>query len=408
MWTTLLGNIASWFSKTFFVGSFLPVSVYLLLNGVIAYFLFESFHTWADANFLASDAYSKFGIGVIMFLGVVVVAQVFTALNNSLRRLLEGRWPVLLVNLFSGLEGLRRYRIEKGIAAAAKLQSLLSKEQELSWKKDLAAASAEGRNTVLCFVVDHNFAKTMSRLRSLRDRNQIIPYETLEDGFTKLEVALRRYDPRKKCGDRYLLSELHEEFVRIVALAREHAEVEHLRLHTEKLLTFGQTLGPTRMGNIANAVQSFTARRYGCNFDLFWSNLQMTLEKDKDVYATLTEAKTMLDFHVACTWLTALSFLLWTGILWSGSPQRLWFTIVALLGPLLCYLIYRVATAQYRSFADVVMTSFDMYRFELLSRLHVALPSDSEDERRIWEALGDLAILEESEVSNIRYAHSNK
>ena len=408
MWTTLLGNFASWISKGFFFGSFLPLFVYLLLNGVIAYFLFESFHSWADANFWASENYSKFGVGVITFLGVFVLAQVFSSLNNSLRRILEGRWPALFMNLFSGPEGLRRRRIEKGIETAAKLQSQLSKEQELFWIKELARASARGRNTSAYFLGNRNIEQTMSKLRSRRNRNQLIPYHSLKDGFAQLETALGTHNSDKKCGDRQLLADLHGEFVRIVALAREHAEVEHLRLHTEKLLTFGQSLGPTRMGNIANAVQGFIARRYGCNLDLFWSNLQLTLQKDKDAYATLTEAKTMLDFHVSCTWLTVFSFLLWACILRFSSPQPSWFVVVALSGPLVCYLIYRVATAQYRSFADVVMTSFDMSRFELLSRLHVAMPSDSEDEREIWEALGNLAILEHSEVPNLRYIHSNK
>ena len=62
---------------------------------------------------------------------------------------------------------------------------------------------------------------------------------------------------------------------------------------------------------------------------------------------------------------------------------------------------YRAAAEQYRSFADVAMTSFDTFRLDLLRYMHLKLPTDVESERWIWENFDKLATF--GEDRNFQY-----
>jgi hypothetical protein len=79
------------------------------------------------------------------------------------------------------------------------------------------------------------------------------------------------------------------------------------------------------------------------------------------------------------------------------------FLLVAVGGPIMAYAWYRIAVAQYRTFADVLRTSIDLFRFDMLSDLHFALPADVSDERDVWETLHKLTQF--AEPINLHYQH---
>jgi hypothetical protein len=62
---------------------------------------------------------------------------------------------------------------------------------------------------------------------------------------------------------------------------------------------------------------------------------------------------------------------------------------------------YRAAAEQYRSFADVAMTTLDTLRFDLLKEMRIHPPADVEEERMIWENVDVLTTFGESR--NFRY-----
>jgi hypothetical protein len=162
-----------------------------------------------------------------------------------------------------------------------------------------------------------------------------------------------------------------------------------------------QELAPTKMGNVANSIQSYAVRRYHCNFEAIWSNVQRLVQKDDKAQASLQEAKTQLDFLVACCWLSLLSTALWAVIFAMVEPSRFGFLVTALVGPSIAYIWYRAAAEQYRSFADIAMTSLDAFRLDLLREMKLSAPTDVEEERYIWENIDRLSTY--GEARNFRY-----
>jgi hypothetical protein len=91
----------------------------------------------------------------------------------------------------------------------------------------------------------------------------------------------------------------------------------------------------------------------------------------------------------------------WAHIFFWIAPSRPGYLAAALGGPLVAYIWYRAAVEQYRSFADIVMTSFDSFRLQLLTDLHLRSPVDIDDEQFMWESLD--RVMTYGETWNFRY-----
>jgi hypothetical protein len=85
---------------------------------------------------------------------------------------------------------------------------------------------------------------------------------------------------------------------------------------------------------------------------------------------------------------------------------RLAFLFVALAGPLIAYAWYRAGVAQYRTFADVLRTSIDLFRFDLLNDLHIALPGDVPEEQALWDTLHRIHSFYEPQPLNYQHPKS--
>jgi hypothetical protein len=72
---------------------------------------------------------------------------------------------------------------------------------------------------------------------------------------------------------------------------------------------------------------------------------------------------------------------------------------IAVVGPLLAYVWYRVALQNYRAFANLLCASVDLFRTDLLKALRVPLPANAEQERLIWETIEQRLVF--GEHSNI-------
>ena len=79
----------------------------------------------------------------------------------------------------------------------------------------------------------------------------------------------------------------------------------------------------------------------------------------------------------------------WTFTLLYQYRQPLLFLGVAACGPPAVYTFYRLACQAYRVFADLIRTSVDVYRFQLLNDLHVAPPTGTREEEKLWDLLGN-------------------
>ena len=189
----------------------------------------------------------------------------------------------------------------------------------------------------------------------------------------------------------------------IMQSATECARTIDLRLNNQLMSSFGaQDVAPTAMGNISNTAKWYSVRRYHGNLELFWNTLQRVIQQDANAYFGLQESKAQLDFLVASCWLTTLWWAIWLAVLGVWGTSVIWFCVLALLGPAVTYLWYRAATEFYRSFVDVLTTTLDLFRIDLLRALGFQAPADVVDERELWSNLHRLSSFDDQPI-NLRY-----
>src|SRR5688500_10166149 len=108
MLSTFLGQLQTYFSKYFVVGSFCPILVFTFLNGATAYLLSQSWKAWVDGNVVNQGVGRGAFVVTSITVGMVLIAYVLSSLNTFLRQLLEGHWWNPLAKIFIPTQNRRR------------------------------------------------------------------------------------------------------------------------------------------------------------------------------------------------------------------------------------------------------------------------------------------------------------
>jgi hypothetical protein len=240
-------------------------------------------------------------------------------------------------------------------------------------------------------------AKELAVLNQKRLEYKVITAEDFEQPIALLE------DEFKKCwvdktdateletAAAYLLDEHMMMLLDRLDFANKEAEAAYVALYNKREFNYSRyRVAPTAMGNIAESTRSYARSRYAMDLDAFWSRLQTVVVDDEKFYSSLVDTKTQLDFTLSLFWLTVCFTAIWTVELLILRKSILAFVLVAVGGPVLSILWYQIALQNYRAFADVLKTSIDLYRFDLLARLRAERPRGNEHERQIWGNLNSV------------------
>jgi hypothetical protein len=147
---------------------------------------------------------------------------------------------------------------------------------------------------------------------------------------------------------------------------------------------------PTRLGNAIRSAESYARdkRRYGVDAVFFWPRLYPLLpDALRDSLAAARSSMEQMLFIALLsgalapvTLVLAIAFQL---------PVAVW--LPAVVGaPVLALLTYRSAVAAAVSYGELVRSAFDTHRLTLLTSLGYALPTSLDEERQLWQAIGQL------------------
>lgn len=402
MLSTFLSQLQAYFAKYFVIASLFPMLSFAVLNGLVGYVVFASWHSWIDSNIFDATLPKGTFATTSLVVAVTLLAYVLSELGTVLRQILEGRSWGALGRLLIPSQSRRRDRLIDELHSVA-IQMANLKDAPV-WAKKMRDAQKTGKqdHSGVPFTLQKSDTVVPS-LQTLEIRQlnfQLIETNDLE----KIANAIAEYFEKCDCDKSPELMKLQERLIALIEYARDRAPARHAKLQNEINSNFGrQEVAPTKMGNVANSMQSYALRRYHCNLETVWSNLLHVMQKDDKAQAALQEAKTQLDFLVACCWLTLIFAIFWTAVILFVAQSRSAFVVFAIGGPMAAYLWYRAAAEQYRSFADMAMTMFDTFRFDLMREMRLQLPADVEEERWVWAEFDKLATF--GEEKNFRYDH---
>ena len=414
MLTAVLDRLTTLTSKYFIVGAFVPVLVFGFANGLLLYWEFSWFTKRAAPQI--SGTVRAFDAAVV-FVGLAVVAYLLWSLTPFLRQVLEGMF-VRTTSRFGrrlrSRQSRRRTTLRTRYFEARNTASEIARLRPV-WRRDLMEAAVRGRKASpgksTYTGTSGPAVRTLSLLRDQRQKAEAPLLSGLREAVNEFVKVLETNDIVHPSGARTALSRDREELLTLIDYARTEWEALEVALATELQARFGNgAVAPTAFGNVAQSMHSYTLTRYSLNFATFWARLQPVLQKKTELYAMLQDVKLQQDFLVACVWLATVTTVVWVVVLVSTIHLGKLLVLVAVLGPLATWLFYRAAVENYVGFGEIVRTSVDLYRLELLDALHIRRPSGLREERAIWETLQRVVSFGQEwvDISYVREAEPKK
>jgi hypothetical protein len=407
MLSTILTTLQTLISPSFVIASFFPMLAFWLMNAAMLYWIYRPFRDLIVRLGGAGNAIQNTLWAGGFLIATAMTAYILSALISKFQALMEGKWQWdTMVYWFAPAQGRRLEKIDRQIREVARYRTELENKTEV-WRRRLQDAAQWGRMRhpgFNAFPSHDEAVKRVGKLIRLGHANRRLDLDEIEKAVVELDRALRANDYDAPAPEGRLLTETFQEFIQLIATAQARENHNHIRLQTESYFSFGtQNLSPTKMGNIANTIQSYAIDRYNMNLAVFWSRLQHSVAGDKDFSSKLESVRTKLEFLIGCSGLTAMWGAFWAVVFLTFGYEWIAFLCAAAGGPLIAYLWYRIATEHYKAYADVLRSSVDLFRFGLLKDLHLTLPEDVAAERALWDQLHALTAYYDE--NNLRFDH---
>lgn len=371
---TLLGKIAGFFEKDFLFASLLPALI--LTSCVVA--------TLAAVIGLESMWLLLESITLIQQITMTILAAIalvaFAYVLNSLRPLMARFWSGYYhFVIFWGLVRLGEYwqtrTFERTRSAANQLSPWARRWGRL--REEIGAVYGQG---------------TEALPGAERERLTNIVADLSAD--TDEAQQLQTLEPLLDAYKRYKGDELAEVFSTLKRKFDDwHADTESLyqslSYRLDRNFAGIGVIRATALGNVIESYNQYSYKRYRIEGEIFWPRLRKVIAPE--YRAVLDEPRIILDFALT----TASLSLAYAGLALFVGPW-LWYALwpwllLALVAFLVCFLAYRLSIHAARQLGEVMRSSFDLFRLDLLTALHMPFPATYHDERARWTILSKLA-----------------
>lgn len=249
--------------------------------------------------------------------------------------------------------------------------------------------------------------KEMNRVRGKRETGRAISATELAAAVAKIVIVLseNKVDLDQESGRQ--LDNDYDYLIEAIYFSRDRYQSERIRLFNLRRFRFpvdlnsikdrsAIVLAPTSMGNIARTMRSYAQNHYGFDLDVLWTRLQNASQSSDKFYASLQDAKVQLDFFVACTVLACVTTAAWLVLEVAYFRSATDFMLVGIAGPLLITGAYGLSIRAYGVFADLMRSCVDLFRFKVMTDLHLPLPLGLEEEKTAWQDLANVMGYENS------------
>ncbi|MDX6710383.1 MAG: hypothetical protein QOH96_1399 [Blastocatellia bacterium] len=346
--SSLLSTISGYFTKSILLGTFLPVSVFVIAFLVLVLPLLPT-DLQVLAPLAALDA--QWQVLTITFCTVLLSGLLYS-LNIPVIQLFEGypwkdTWLGKLRTCHYQVLFRRRYAKVKGMRTLLRAMFHNSSDvrEIVSMQKPLKAVA-----------VDQSILDPCDR-HSATGRNKVEskPIQSWNSVFSQIKT---RWDDEQQ------------------ALFSEFPTLDSLIL-------------PTKLGNVIRSFEYYPDREYGMDAVSTWSRLVAKI--DPAYAASIDDAKTSFDFMINISFLSGILFFIQVvaGILYkkpfTSQDVLLGWSLHLLICIFLMAGFYQLSISRAGAWGEMVKGAFDLYRKDLLSQLgYEQKLTTKEEERDLW------------------------
>jgi hypothetical protein len=402
MLSTLLTSLTSlrdFLSRAFFIAAFVPALLFVFINALILYIWNWPAHVWLTTALLEAKGVNQLIVFAGLFFFIWISAYLVSSLTPLWTRTLEGaNWWPRLRDAGAKFHQKRFRSLTNQITEAVGIYARIELRRP-QWKTKVQAAIDGPQPAPGISLPSPLTGARVQALKVRQGRNEMLTLDEVA-GLANAQIAQIQVQ-----GNTEELQELAGDIELLMDYAVARARSQHLRSMNQRNLEFSdqEDIAPTRFGNVGLTAQAYGVRAFGCNLTRIWSALRHVAEKEEATGKALENTKSQLDFLVAGFWLSLTLSVEWACIFafggeWKGALAS------ALAGPFICWAWwYGAAVEQYRVLQDLIMSSLNAFRLQVLTDLRLGLPIDLTEERDLWR-LVDQAI-GNGDPLPLRYQH---
>lgn len=390
----------------------MPLLLFLCANAVMLKIHSQSIWSWLNTTgSLPTTALTYSAVLAV----ILAAAYVLSAMTSLMLEVLEGKHFLTSLFFLHGTQWRRLDRLDASYRSTQTYKRSLHSNKSkwlmtLETSREVGGRSGAGMSPKgwrsLWFSKGWRERRDLAWLRFAMRHGLRVDLHLLERIVGSLAVRLSQYDADKYPGQ--TVDYAHDTAIDAIQYAGDWAQFEIVRLANQRQFHFpgarpsakdGETgastnrvLAATKMGNIGRTMRSYALTRYQLDLDIFWTRLQYSLQKEgAEYFKTLQDTKAQVDCMVTLVWLSAGFTVFWTAaLLWVYPDSRQSeFRVVGIGGALVTAAFYWLACQIYGVFADVMRSSVDLFRFNILQSLRIPQPYGSEEERALWVRLGN-------------------
>ena len=364
--TSILSTISGFFSKPLILGSFLPVTIFILLSWLLLVPVLPTNYL----GFQPLEGLEKeWKLLAVLFIAVVASGLIYN-LNIQILRFYQGYpWQDSWIGRLRTKRFRNDYKRQEG-----RIHGMRTLMRAMDAETDTATKT---KNLQL---INQTILKLQANGVSLREvEAQDIQWEQM--WFSQADYETRLIIVRWQ----RIQGLVYDEYTRMLYnILREFPQEEWLIM-------------PTRLGNIIRSFEHYPKREYGIDGAEMWPRLVASIDKD---YATVVDdAKTSCDFFITCSMLSSflsaafivVAFL--RPVTLTGTTVFLITIAKGLLFTALSYALYRLAIPRAQEWGKTVKSAFDLYRWKLLEQLgHKRELTTRSAERLLWQEISRQAI----------------
>lgn len=378
MFGDLLTKIGGALEKDFLFGAFIPALIFLTAIGltIILVIGIEPVSTMISTL----STVNQIMAGTVATLGIIVFAYVMTALRGGILRFWTGNsmfplgLPWGLVKLGESLQRERYQHLRSRAQRISRWPEILEQFRvnvDKKWEHR-PMAIATGADILLLLSRVRQISPTLSEKRLERELASIIEAYGAFDGDSLCSV----YEGVK----RRLLDWAEEEDTRIQGdcyyLDRNYGCYASIRA--------------TKLGNIIDSYNHYSYKRYKIEGEVFWPRMQRVIP---DSYIKLVdEPRILMDFSLAMTTLST-GYALFAIVIgpWLWYNFQLWLCL-AIAGMAFALFFYRVSVGAAFKLGEMIRSSYDLFRLDLLAALDRPRPDSYQKEQEMWSELSRVAV----------------
>jgi hypothetical protein len=170
---------------------------------------------------------------------------------------------------------------------------------------------------------------------------------------------------------------------------------------------------PTRLGNILRSSEIRVSKRYGLDPTILWTHLEQIIPERN--LQRLDDSYNQLSLLINSSFLSFILFII-LGLTFFIHPLNInsannKYLIGAILSVVFGYLFYRSSLPIAKSYAQKYCMAFDLFRFEILRKACLQLPTTTQEEHDLWGLYCNLLKGKEFDENmnsiNLNYCHPN-